>query len=83
MPKPFICKKCGFDMELAPRHECKGLDLINDSYECVVINSETNEIVRSVKCEDMSNALKLEILFNVGNTPEKYIAEARFNGVKI
>lgn len=23
MPKPFICKICGYDMELSPRHECK------------------------------------------------------------
>jgi len=22
MPKPFICRKCGFNLELAPRHDC-------------------------------------------------------------
>ena len=25
MPKPFICRKCGFDLELAPRHDCAPL----------------------------------------------------------
>ena len=25
MPKAFICRKCGFDLDLAPRHDCEPL----------------------------------------------------------
>ena len=84
MPKPFICKKCGFDLDSSPQHDCIEYKEENPfKYSCVVIDSITSKVVRKVEAADRTDALKLEIWFNVGDTPERFIAEAQFNGVKI
>ena len=80
MPKPFICRKCGFDLDLAPNHDC--IEIRRNSpfeYSCVVIDTRTNKVIRKVETVDRTDALKLEIAFNVGDTAEYFIAEARHN----
>jgi len=85
MPKPFICKLCGYDMERSPRHECVKRHVNSDieNYTCEIIREINNEVVRVVSAESKIEALKLEVYFNATDNRDAFFAEARINGLRI